>query len=157
MKTTVKQIFNNNMKTSLQPTEYLLIKAMTDSEWDDCGFAIIRISEEWKITQRKRLEAVKAVEHDHDLKWLNYSDTDVEFFRFSDEKYPEVEQLLTESNRMLIELETDDLKKLLQPENNLNCYQMQVFKNGNAIYNAFGKHTGDEFYTEEFSLWELTR
>ncbi|HAO27534.1 MAG TPA: hypothetical protein DCQ68_07360 [Chryseobacterium indologenes] len=145
------------MKTSLQPTEYLLIKAMTDSEWDDCGFAIIRISEEWKITQKKRLEAVKAVENDHDLKWLNYNDTDVEFFRFSDEKYPQVEQLLTESNRMFTELETDDLKKLLQPENNLNCYQMQEFKNGNAIYNAFGKHTGDEFYTEEFSLWELTR
>lgn len=41
------------MKTSLQPTEYLLIKAMTDSEWDDCGFAIIRISEEWKSRKRK--------------------------------------------------------------------------------------------------------
>ncbi|MCT4319254.1 hypothetical protein SAMN05421856_11027 [Chryseobacterium taichungense] len=143
------------MKTSLQPTEYLLIKAMTDSEWDDCGFAIIRISEEWKMTQKKRLEAVKAVENDQDLKWLNYNDTDVEFFRFSDQ-YPEMEELLSERNRIFIELETDDLKKLLQPENNLNCYQMQVFKNGNAIYNAFGKHTGDEFYTEEFSLWELT-
>lgn len=29
---------------------------------------------------------------------------------------------------------------------------MQVYKNGNAIYNAFGKQTGEEFWTEEFSF-----
>jgi hypothetical protein len=54
-------------------------------------------------------------------------------------------------------LEKEDLKKFLQPENNLNCYQMQVYKNGNAIYNAFGKQTGEEFWTEEFSLYQLTQ
>jgi len=32
---------------------------------------------------------------------------------------------------------------------------MQVFKNGNDIYNAFGKHTSEEFWTEEFSLHQL--
>ena len=145
------------MKTSLKPTEYLLIKAMTNSEWDDCGFAFIHITDEWKKTQTKRLEAIKAVENDYDLKWLNYADTNVEFFKFSKELYPEVEDWLSERSRIFIELETDDLKRLLQPENRLNCYQMQVFKNGNAIYNAFGKHTGEEFWTEEFSLEELIK
>lgn len=143
------------MKTSLNPTEYLLIKAMTNSEWDDCGFAIIHITDEWKKTQKKRLEAVKLVENDHDLKWLNYDDTNVEFFKFSEEHYPQVEEWLSEKNRIFIELEKDDLKELLQPENNLNCYQMQVYKNGKAIYNAFGKHTSEEFWTEEFSLAPL--
>ena len=145
------------MKVSLKPTEYLLIKAMTNSEWDDCGFAIIHITDEWKKTQTKRLEAIKAVENDYDLKWLNYADTNIEFFKFSEEHYPQVEEWLSESSRIFIELETDDLKRLLQPENQLNCYQMQVYKNGNAIYNAFGKHTNEEFWTEEFSLWELTQ
>lgn len=145
------------MKISQNPTEYLLIKAMTNSEWDDCGFAIIHITDEWNKTQKKRLEAVKLVENDHDLKWLNYADTNVEFFKFSEEHYPEVEELLSGRSRIFIELETENLKELSQPENSLNCYQMQVFKNGNAIYNAFGKHTSEEFWTEEFSLWELTR
>lgn len=143
------------MKKSVKVTEYLLIKAMTNSEWDNGDFAIIHITEDWKQSQQKRLEAVKIVENDYDLKWLNYADTNVEFFRFSEEKYPEVEQWLSESNRIFIELEKDDLKKFLQPENNLNCYQMQVYKNGNAICNAFGKHTGEEFWTEEFTLSEL--
>lgn len=143
------------MKTSLNPTEYLLIKAMTNSEWDDCDFAIIHITDEWKKTQKKRLEAVKPLENDYDLKWLNYADTNVEFFRLSEEHHPEVEEWLSERSRIFIELEKNDLKELLQPENRLNCYQMQVFKNGNAIYNAFGKHTGEEFWTEEFSLTSL--
>ena len=143
------------MKTSPKPTEYLLIKAMTNSEWDDCNFAIININKDWKQNQKKRLEAVKMVENDYDLKWLNYADTNVEFFKFSKELYPEVEDWLSERSRIFIELETDDLKRLLQPENSLNCYQMQVYKNGNAIYNAFGKHTSEEFWSEEFSLWEL--
>ena len=143
------------MKTSTKPTEYLLIKAMTNSEWDDCDFAIIHITDDWKQTQKKRLEAVKPLENDYDLKWLNYTDTNIEFFKFSEEHYPEIQKWLSERSRIFIELETDDLKRLLQPENSLNCYQMQVYKNGNAIYNAFGKHTSEEFWTEEFSLWEL--
>ena len=145
------------MKTSTKPTEYLLIKAMTNSEWDDCNFAIININNDWKQSQKKRLEVVKVVENDYDLKWLNYADTNVEFFKFSEEDYPEIEELLSEKSQIFIELETNDLKKLLQPENSLNCYQMQVFKNGNAIYNAFGKHTSEEFWTEEFSLYQLTQ
>lgn len=78
------------MKISLQPIKYLLINAMNNSEWDDCGFAIINIKEEWKQNQKKRLEAVKMVENDYDLKWLNYAYTNVEFFKFSEEKYPDV-------------------------------------------------------------------
>ena len=145
------------MKKSLKQTEYLLIKAMTNSEWDNGDFAIIHITEDWKQTQKKRLEAVKIVENDADLKWLNYADTNVEFFKFSEDNYPEVKQWLSDGSKIFIELEKEDLKKMLQPENLLNCYQMQVYKNGNAIYNAFGKHTSEEFWTEEFSLYQLTQ
>lgn len=145
------------MKTSLKPTEYLVIKAMNTSECDDFGFAIIHITDEWKKTQKRRLEVVKLVENDYNLKWLNYADINVEFFIFSKEHYPEVEEWLSERNQIFIELRKEDLKKLLTHENRPHNYQMQVFKNGNAIYNAFGKHTSEEFWTDEFSLWELTQ
>lgn len=116
------------MKTSTKPTEYLLIKAMTNSEWDDCNFAIININKDWKQNQKKRLEAVKVVENDYDLKWLNYADTNVEFFKFSEEKYPEFKEWLSEKNQVFIELEKEDFKNFTLLENNLHCYQMQVFK-----------------------------
>ena len=109
------------MKLSDKPTEYLLIRALTNSDWDECDFAIINITDEWKQTQKKRLETAKTVENDYDLKWLNYADTNVEFFKFLGEDYPEIEELLSEKSQIFIELETGDLKKLLQPENSLNC------------------------------------
>lgn len=145
------------MKISINPTEHLLVKAMTDSEWDDCEFAIIHITDEWKKTQKNRLEAVKIFSDDYDLKWLNYADTNIEFFKLSDDNYPKIEEWLSDKSQFFVELENDDLKKLSQPENRLNCYQMQVYKSGNAIYNAFGKHTSEEFWTQEFSLEELTK
>ena len=43
------------MKRSDQPTEYIFIKAYTNSEWDYCDFAIIRITEQWRTVMRKRL------------------------------------------------------------------------------------------------------
>lgn len=110
------------MKVSIKPTEYLLVKAMTDSEWDNCNFAVIHITEDWKRIQKKRLEVVEKVENDNDLKWLNYADTNIEFFKFSEENYPEVEEWLLDRSKIFIELEKDDLKKLFQPDNNLHCY-----------------------------------
>lgn len=89
------------MKISNNPTEYLLLKAMTNSEWDDCNFAIIHITEEWKVNQKKRLEVSKIVENDNDLKWLNYADTDIEFFKFSLKKYPQIEEWLSGKNQFL--------------------------------------------------------
>ncbi|WES98317.1 hypothetical protein P2W68_01590 [Chryseobacterium arthrosphaerae] len=59
------------MKISTIPTEYLLIKAMTDSEWDNCNFAVINITEDWKQTQKARLKVTKLLKNDNDLKWLN--------------------------------------------------------------------------------------
>ncbi|WP_106916666.1 hypothetical protein [Chryseobacterium aurantiacum] len=143
------------MKRSDMPTEYLLVKAKTNSEWDACDFAIINITGEWKQTQKKRLEVIKIIETDEDIKSLNYFDTHVEFFRFSKVYYPVVEEWLSERNRVFIELEKEDLKELKQPKNSLCHYQMQISKDGNAIYKAYGKPTEEEFRTVEFSLWEL--
>ena len=55
------------MKKSINATEYLLIKAKTNSEWDNGDFAIIHITDDWKKTHQRRLEAVKIVENDFDL------------------------------------------------------------------------------------------
>jgi hypothetical protein len=144
------------MKISNIPTEYLFIKAMTNSEWDNCSFAVIHITEEWKQCQKKRLKAVTNFENDNDFKWLNYSDTTVDFYKFSYEGKSEIKHWLFENDCFFAEVSFEEIQKLSVPDNNLNCYQMQVFNNGNAIYNAFGKHTGEEFWTDQFSLNELT-
>ncbi len=43
------------------------------------------------------------------------------------------------------------------PENRLDCYRLSVYRNGNANYKAYGKHTSEEFWTEDFLLTELIK
>jgi hypothetical protein len=40
------------MKLSDKPTAHVLLKAGTNSEWDNCNFAIIHITEDWKRTAK---------------------------------------------------------------------------------------------------------
>ncbi len=44
------------MKLSDKPTAYVLLKAGTNSEWDNCNFAIVHITEDWKKEQQKGLK-----------------------------------------------------------------------------------------------------
>lgn len=96
------------MKKSDIAKEYLLIKAMTNSEWDNGDFAIIQITKEWKEIQQKRLESISHFENDFDFRWLNYADTNVDFYQFSDEHYPEIEQWLSENEQVFIEVTAND-------------------------------------------------
>lgn len=142
------------MKISNIPTDYLLVKALNESEL--CDFAIIHTTEQWRVRQKERIIAVTPFENDDSFKWLNYKDESVDFFRYSDEYHPEIKQWLSENNMLFIETNAEELKLLKGIDFKMSSYQMQVFSNGNAVYSCFEKNLGDEFWTCEFSLNELT-
>ena len=56
---------------------------------------------------------------------------------------------------VFVEVDNEELETLSVPENRLDCYRLVVYKTGTAMYKAYGKHTSEEFYTEEFSLQQL--
>lgn len=143
------------MKQSDKPTVFLLIKAYTGSEWDTCDFAIIHLSEDWKKEQVKRLEAVKPFADDYNFQSLNYYDTSVDFYRVDENDQPDFETLLAEKEWVFVELDEGEQNSFAVPENRLDCYRLVVYKNGTAMYKAYGKHTSEEFWTEEFSLKQI--
>lgn len=143
------------MKISQTPTEYLLIKAGTNSEWDNCNFAIVHITEEWKKEQVKRLEAVKPFTEDYNFQSLNYYDTAVDFYTADEDHNPDLYQWLENKSMAYVEISKSELETLSVPENRLDCYRLVVYKTGTALYKACGKHTNEEFWTEEFSLTSL--
>lgn len=145
------------MKLSDKPTEYILLKAGTNSEWDNCNFALIHITEEWKKEQAKRLELVKPFAEDHYFQSLKYYDTAVDFYIADEDDNPDLYKWLEDKPMMYVEIDKDELETLSVPENRLDCYRLVVFKTGTAIYTAYGKHTSEEFWTEEFSLEQLTQ
>lgn len=143
------------MKISDKPTTEILIKAYTDSEWDCCEFAIIHLSERWRKIQAKRLEHVKPFKDDFNFQSMRFYDYSVQFFQSGDEG-PDMEELLSERNWVFVEVDEDELDELTPPENSLDFYKIVIYRDGNARFEAFGKHTNEEFYTNEFPLQQLT-
>lgn len=143
------------MKISDKPTTEILIKAYTDSEWDCCEFAIIHLSERWRKIQAKRLEHVKPFKDDFNFQSMRFYDYSVQFFQSGDEG-PDMEELLSERNWVFVEVDDDELDELTPPENSLDFYKIVIYRDGNARFEAFGKHTNEEFYTNEFPLQQLT-
>ena len=143
------------MKTSDKPTAHSLISANTNSEWDCCEFALIDLSEDWSKLQAKRLEAVKPFKDDYNFQSMRFYDGSVEFFQSGDEE-PDMEELLAGKEWVFVELDDDEQDELTPPENSLDFYKIVISRGGNARYEAFGKHTNEEFYTIEFPLQQLT-
>lgn len=144
------------MKISDKPTEHILIKANTNSEWDCCDFAIIHLSEEWSKRQAKRFEAVKPFKDDYNFQSMKFYDSSVEFFQLGDNEEPDMEELLADREWVFVELDDNELNELTSPENSLDFYKIVMHRDGNARYEAFGKHTNEEFWTSEFPLQQLT-
>lgn len=143
------------MKLSDKPTAHLLLKAGTNSEWDNCSFAIVHITEDWKKEQQKRLEMVKPFAEDYFLQSLNYYDTAVDFYTADEDDNPDLYKWLENKPMVFVEVDKDELETLSVPENRLDCYRLVMYKTGTAMYKAYGKHTSEEFWTEEFPLTSL--
>lgn len=143
------------MKLSDKPTAHLLLRAGTNSEWDNCSFAIVHLSEDWKKEQAKRLKAVQPFAEDYYFQSMNYYDTAVDFYTIDEEDNPDLETWLADKPMVFVEMDKEELETLSVPENRLDCYRLVIYKTGTAMYKAYGKHTGEEFYTEEFPLTQI--
>lgn len=144
------------MKLSDQPTEYILIKARTNSEWDCCEFALINLSEGWKRQQAKRLEAVKPFKDDYSFQSMRFYKTSVDFYQSGDDGNPDIEELLSGKDWAFVEIDEDEQDKLTSPESSLDCYTLEIYREGNAKFKAYGKYTDEEFWTNKFPLQQLT-
>lgn len=144
------------MKASDKPTADILIKANTNSEWDCCDFAVMHLSEEWRGKQATRLEAVKPFKDDYNFQSIRFFDGLVEFFQSGGDEEPDIEELLADKEWVYVELDDDELDKLTSPENRLEFYKIVIYRDGNARYEASGKYSNEEFYTNGFSLQQLT-
>jgi len=140
----------------VEHSAYLLVKAYTDSEWDNCDFAVIHISTEWKQCMRERLAKAQSFKDDKGFYYLTYSGSPENFYEDGDILSAD-DILAGDEDSCFIELEEISLDSLPLPESRLHIYQMVIDSDGLMKYKAFGKHTGEEYYTAEFSLTGILR
>lgn len=143
------------MKTTEKATDKILVKAYTDSEWDKCNFAIIKIDNQWKDAMLKREENTNTISaSDKSFAYTRYYDTSISFYHKDDEW---LNDILGSACWSYVELDDDEEKELSIPENRLIAYCVSMFSNGVLMYTAFGKHTNEEFFTEEVCLSDLIK
>lgn len=145
------------MKISDKPTEHIMIKAITNSTWDWCDFAIIHLTDEWKKEQKKRLDIINPYTNDYTLISMMYFEQSCTFYKDDDTICPDSSELLDEKVWAFVELNEETLGKLSVPENRIDYHRFHVFTSGYCYYQAVGKHTNEEFWTAKILLDELLK
>lgn len=82
------------MNISDKPTNRILVRSRTDSEWDSCDFAIITLSEDWRKTQLERLEAIKPFANDRYFLSMHFFDGAADFYQLGSDGLSNIDELL---------------------------------------------------------------
>lgn len=143
------------MKLSEKPTDYILVTARTNSEWDNCDFAIIYGGKTWNEWLQVRLKAAQEMEKHNDFCFLKFFDTSIQFFNSEEEFDDKILEKLQEKSWAFVDLENGEDEEFSIPENRLEAHVISLSSNGYGKYIAYGKHTGEEFYTESIHFADI--
>lgn len=139
-----------------EKSEYMLIRAYTDSEWDSCDFVILHITDEWKQIMRERLARATAFKDVQGFYYLIYSGSPAGFYKNS-EAFDVDDLLSEEEDNCFVNLEETGFSSLPTPDSKLHLYKIAIDSYGLMNYKASGKCTGEEYYTAEFSLPDILK
>lgn len=139
------------MKLSSTPTNYILVKADSQSEWDQCDFALITCDNNWKEAIKKKLEAIGSFDAPDGFLSFRFYDNYVEFYQSKDEEA----EILPEEEWCFVTLEGEEKDSLEKPESRLEPGSLILYKDGTGFYKTYGKHTNEEFYTAELPFGKI--
>ncbi|GAB6120022.1 hypothetical protein [Dysgonomonas termitidis] len=140
------------MELSSKPTKHILVKANCQSEWDCCDFAVITCDDSWKKGLRKKLDAIGAFNAPDSFISFRFYDSSVEFYQSKDD---EAELLSGEKEWEFVTLNEDEEESFEKPETRLEQGLLVLYKDGSGFYKAYGKYTGEEFYTAIFPIGKI--
>lgn len=139
------------MRISDVPTNRILLKAGTVSEWDCCDFAIIDCSG-WKERIGRWLRAAASFEAPEELISFRFYDNCVDYYTSQEE---EAEILPKGQEWAFIQLEEGEEDSFSRPETRLEAAYLVLYPNGGGFYKAYGKYTNEEFYTQEIPMKQI--
>ncbi|RZK42669.1 MAG: hypothetical protein EOO90_06420 [Pedobacter sp.] len=143
------------MKISSSPTPFILIRARTQSEWDICDFAIIYTDEQWKSTAQERLNTINSLKENQSFYCQVYWDAPVGYFCESPVLSYREALNEVENGFLYLAMETGEFELFDKPDSELDTHMLKITKEGYCHFKAYGKHTGEEFWTESFLLAKL--
>lgn len=143
------------MERSINTTEYIIVKALTTSQWDNVDFAIVHLTEEMLANLTLRLKAVQPFRNDNTFYNLAYWDSPIGYY-CNPKETPFTETILNKhEDWTFIKLDEDELETFSSPENPLEAHQLLISSHGYANFKAISKYTQEEYMTEWFSISDI--
>ena len=144
------------MKLSKKRTDWILVKADTNSEWDTVDFILLNIGDTRHCKYLQEcIEKGKAFKDDLWFYCLQYWCTCDGWYRETDDDVmltPELDKIETWSYVKVTEKEIDLLDV---PESQIDASTLKVFKDGTVQFCGSGKHSGEEYYSATFDLEQI--
>ena len=137
-------------------TNRILVKASTDSERDDCTFAIIYTTKQWIKLLAKRSSWLIPFKNDDLFYSLTFWDAHVDFFVHTgnDVEDPLYGSDLMEPDEILshVSVTESELNRFKRPGNKIRGHQLNIMRDGYMQFLAWGYRPGEKFYTERLSI-----
>lgn len=138
------------MKLSEVPTDKIIIKARTNSEWDYVDFSIVTVDKSWQDKMEDFLMLNK--KYHSSIEWLSFND-DEGFF--VDTEGSPFEEFVSQDKKdwSFVEITDEEVEQLSTPENTLKYGSVRI--SDTIQFVMHGKHTSDEFYTESIPITDI--
>lgn len=145
------------MKVSKKPTKWIAIKANTTSEWDSCDLVLLNITENYKEYLKKGLEAVELLNYNHsDISLMSislWSEPDGWYICDNDK----INDILYKKGWVYVNIKDDKNINLNKPEQVIDAVTLDISKFGTINFRGYGKHTSEEFFTNQIDLKEILK
>lgn len=143
------------MKRSISPTPHILIRASNSSRWNTVDFALIHLTETWKMLLAQRLLAVSRFAADESFHNLTYWESPLGFYSYPTSRLYTEKLMNPEEEWTYVTLTEDQEQRFPVPVNELEDHQLVITGHGYANFVAFNSRTSEQYWTDWFSISEL--
>jgi hypothetical protein len=143
------------MKHSKTPTDHIVIRATTNSEWDTCDFVLVSITDGFLQRLQQRQSLVETLPKDSSFYSMSYWECVDKWCVHTGDDY-EFESMLQESKEgwCFVELEEGEEEELFLVEQRVDTQTIDIDKTF-FKFKGYGKHTSEEFWTEDVNTKEF--
>lgn len=154
---TLQSTVEGKLYESEAPTNQILLKAHTNSEWDHIDFALIEIYPELPNILEQAMTLIQQSASIASFRHLSISDGECSFHIIDDDEDLLVALLekIEDESRDYIYVRNANRKILPRPEQWLVYEGIQINSNGWVSFHAYGKHTGEEYWTDSIHYTKL--
>lgn len=132
---------------------YILLSAQTNSEWDNCEFALVELTKEREDYYKSMIALATELNEKHGIDVLEIYCDEASFFADMEDIPNKPNPIGYDSSvsGVIIDIDDSDVESMETPDQDIRCGSMRFSKYG-VKFKGYGKHTGEEFYTDNFNF-----